>query len=240
LQLDETLAEAHTSLTFILYKSAWNWREAEIHFRRSIETNPNYALAHHWFGESLGLMGRFDEGLAELKEAERLDPLSLAIKNDIGMLLYRARRYDEAIEQARKTLELEPNFRNAYDTIMRCYQQKGMYGEAVEADLKSLSLSNYPAEKVEELKNIFAASGWPAYWRKQLETQKRQNEIEYVPSYQAIEIYLRLGEKETALRLLEKSYDERCAAPLYVGAEPPLDALRNDSRFQYLLRRSGL
>lgn len=137
-------------------------------------------------------------------------------------------------------MELEPNFRNAYNTLMRCYQQKEMYREAVEADLKSLSLSNYPPEKIEELKNIFAASGWQAYWRKQLETQSQQNQIEYVPSYQAIEIYLRLGEKETALHLLEKSYYERGDAPLYVRAEPPLDALRNDSRFQYLLRRSGL
>lgn len=240
LSIDETLAEAHTSLAFILYKFEWKWLEAENHFRRAIEVNPSYALAHHWYGEFLGLMGRFDEGLAELKEAERLDPLSLALKDDVGRLLYRARRYDEAIEQARKTLELEPNFRNAYISLMRCYQQKEMYAEAVEADLKSLSLSNYPPGEIEELKNIFAASGWQAYWRRQLETQRQQNQIEYVPSYQAIEIYLRLGEDETALRLLEKSYDERGDAPLYVRAEPPLDPLRSDSRFQYLLRRSGL
>jgi DNA-binding winged helix-turn-helix (wHTH) protein/TolB-like protein/Flp pilus assembly protein TadD len=240
LQLDETLAEAHTSLAFILYKFEWNWLEAENHFRRAIEINPSYALAHHWYGEFLGLMGRFDEGLAELKEAERLDPLSLALKDDVGRLFYRARHYDEAIEQARKTLELEPNFRNAYISLMRCYQQKEMYAEAVEADLKSLSLSNYPPGEIEELKNIFAASGWQAYWRRQLETQRQQNQIEYVPSYHAIEIYLRLGETETALRLLEKSYDERSDAPLYVRTEPPLEALHSDSRFQYLLRRSGL
>jgi len=78
------------------------------------------------------------------------------------------------------------------------------------------------------------------YWRKQLETQRQQNEIEYVPSYQAIEIYLWLGEKETALQLLEKNYDERSDAPLNVRTEPPFDVLRNDSRFQHLLRRSGL
>lgn len=76
LHIDESLAEAHTSLAFILYKFEWNWLEAENHFRRAVQLNPNYALAHHWFGECLGLMGRFDEGLAELKEAERLDPLS--------------------------------------------------------------------------------------------------------------------------------------------------------------------
>lgn len=240
LESDETLAEAHTSLAFILYKFEWNWLEAENHFRRAIEINPNYALAHHWFGEFLGLTARFDEGLAELKEAERLDPLSLAVKDDIARTLYRARRYDEAIEQARKALELEPNFRNSYISLASCYQQKEMYGEAVEADLKSLGLSNYPPEKIEELKNVFAASGWQAYWRKQLETQRRQNEIEYVPSYRAVEIYLWLGENETALQMLEKNYDEHGDAPLNVRTEPPFDALRNDSRFQRLLRRSGL
>jgi hypothetical protein len=138
---------------------------------------------------------------------------------------------------AMKALELDDSLAEA---LMRCYQQKEMYGEAVEADLKSLSLSNYPPGEIEELKNIFAISGWQAYWRKQLETQRQQNQIEYVPSYQEIEIYLRLGENETALRLLEKSYDERGDAPLYVRTEPMLDALHNDSRFQYLLRRSGL
>jgi hypothetical protein len=98
----------------------------------------------------------------------------------------------------------------------------------------SRSLSNYSPEKVEELKNIFAASGWQAYWHKQLETQRQQNQIEYVPSYQAIEIYLRLGEKETALRLLEKSYDERCAAQRFqISISPaPLRTLKILFSFQ--------
>ena len=92
LSIDPDLAEAHTSLAFILYKFEWNWREAENHFRRAIQLNPSYAIAHHWFGEFLVLMGRFDEGIAELKAAQRLDPLSLSIEADLARGFYRARR----------------------------------------------------------------------------------------------------------------------------------------------------
>ncbi len=239
LHIDESLAEAHTSLAFILYKFEWNWLEAENHFRRAVQLNPNYALAHHWFGECLGLMGRFDEGLAELKEAERLDPLSLAVKNDAGLLLYRARRYDEAIFQTRKVLELDPDFRNAHANLLYAYQQKGMDAEAVEADSQVLRLSGVAPEKVEELKAAFASSGWKGYWRKRLELMKLRSRSEYIAMYDLAEVYLRLGEKEAALRALEMSYDERGDGPLYVRVEPPLDPLRSDPRFNYLIRRSG-
>lgn len=141
--IDPDLAEAHTSLAFILYKFEWNWREAENHFRRAIQLNPSYAIAHHWFGEFLVLMGRFDEGIAELKEAARLDPLSLSIEADFARGLYCARRYDESITQAQRTLDLDPNFSNAYATLAYAYEQKRMYPEAVRADLQVLRLKNF-------------------------------------------------------------------------------------------------
>jgi TolB-like protein/Flp pilus assembly protein TadD len=240
LALDESLAEAHTSLAFILYKFEWNWLEAENHFRRALELNPNYSIGQHWFGECLALMGRFDEGLARLHEAERLDPLSLSIKNDLGRALYRARRYDEAIAQARKTLELAPDFRNAHWTIMYACEQQGRLAEAVEADLQALRLSKVAPARIEELRAAFAASGWAGYWRRQLAQTRERARNEYVPAYFFAEIHMRLGNQEAAFRALEKSYEELGDGPLFVRVEPPLDALRSDLRFAHFLRRSGL
>jgi DNA-binding winged helix-turn-helix (wHTH) protein/TolB-like protein/tetratricopeptide (TPR) repeat protein len=239
LSIDPDLAEAHTSLAFILYKFEWNWREAENHFRRAIQLNPSYAIAHHWFGEFLVLMGRFDEGMAELKEAERLDPLSLSIEADFARGLYRARRYDEAIAQAQRTLELDPNFSNAYATLTYAYEQKKMYPEAMRADLQVLRLKNFTPGQMDELRDAFAKSGWQAYWRKQLGMMRDRARTEYVPPYVLAEFYIRLGEMESAFQAIEKSYEEHGDAPLELRVEPLLDPARSDPRFQQFLLRSG-
>lgn len=239
LSIDPDLAEAHTSLAFILYKFEWNWREAENHFRRAIQLNPSYAIAHHWFGEFLVLMGRFDEGMAELKEAERLDPLSLSIEADFARGLYRARRYDESITQAQRTLDLDPNFSNAYATLTYAYEQKRMYPEAIRADLQVLRLKDFTPVQLDELRDVFAKSGWQAYWRKQLSMMQDRARTEYVPPYVLAEFYMRLGDTESAFRAIEKSYQEHGDAPLQVRVEPLLDPVRADPRFQQFLRRSG-
>ena len=239
LALDESSAEAHTSLAFVLYKFDWNWVEAEQHFRRALQLNLSYALAHHWFGEFLVLRGRPDEGLAELRQAESLEPLSLPIKNDLARGLYRTRHYDEAIAKAREVLDLDPNFSNAYATLAYAYEQKRDYPRAVENDLRVLRLANRPEPEIAALRNTFANSGWKAYWTAELKLLQKAPPGS-VPTYVFAEIHLRLGNKEEALRLLEKSFEERSDAPLLIGVEPLLDSLRSDDRFVYLLRRVGL
>jgi tetratricopeptide (TPR) repeat protein len=240
LALDESSAEAHTSLAFILYKFEWNWLEAERHFRRALQLNPNYALAHHWFGEFLVLRGRPDEGVAELRQAESLDPLSLPIKNDLARALYRTRHYDEAIAGAQHVLELDPNFSNAYATLAYAYEQKRDYARAVEADLQVLRLSKRSEQELAALRKAFTDSGWQAYWKAELELLQKQAPPGSVPEYVFAEIYLRLGNRNAALQCLEKSFEDRGDAPLLLGAEPLLDPLRSDNRFIYLLRRVGL
>jgi tetratricopeptide (TPR) repeat protein len=237
--LDESSAEAHTSLAFILYKFEWNGLEAERHFRRAVQLNPSYALAHHWFGEFLVLRGRPDEGLAELRQAESLEPLSLPIKNDLARALYRTRHYDEAIERAQHVIELDPNFSNAYATLAYAYEQKRDYPRAVEADLHVLRLAKVSEEEITALRKRFIQSGWKAYWSAKLELLQKAP-TGSVTAYVFAETYLRLGNREEALHFLEKSFADRGDAPLIVGAEPLLDPLRSDNRFIYLLRRAGL
>lgn len=239
LALDASSAEAHTSLAFILYKFDWNWPEAERHFRRALQLDPNYALAHHWFGEFLVLRGRPDEGLAELRQAESLDPLSLPIKNDLGRALYRTRHYDEAIAEAQHVLELDPNFSNANATLEYAYEQKHDYPRAVNADLEVLRLSKGSEAEIAALRKKFTISGWQAYWSGKLELLQKAP-TGSIPAYVFAETYLRLGNREEALHSLEKSFDDRGDAPLLVGVEPLLDPLRSDNRFIYLLRRAGM
>jgi Tfp pilus assembly protein PilF len=238
LAIDDSLAEAHTSLAFILYKFEWAWAKAESHFRRAIELNPSYALAHHWFGEFLILRGKFDEGLAELRQAEALDPLSLPIANDVARGLYRARRYDEAIAQSRRALELDADFRNAYSTLVYAYEQKRDYAKAVGAELEVLRVSNVPAGKIAELQKVFAMSGWKAFWRSELNWMKGEKRM--LPAYVSAELNTRIGDSQAAMRDLERSYEEHGDAPLLIGVEPLLDGLRRDARFAELVRRSGV
>lgn len=186
------------------------------------------------------LLGRFDEGIAELKEAERLDPLSLSIEADFARGLYRARRYDESITRAQRTLDLDPNFSNAYATLAYDYEQKKMYAEAIRADLQVLRLKNFTAGQLDELQKAFTASGWQAYWRKELGMMQDRARTEYVPPYVLAEFYIRLGEMESAFQAIEKSYEEHGDAALQVLVEPLLDPARSDPRFQQFLQRSGL
>ncbi len=186
----------------------------------------------------LGLTGRFDEGISQLREAIRLDPLYVAAQSDLARTLYRARRYDEAIIQARKTLDLDPNTTNGYTTIAYADEQKQNYAAAVQANLDYLRLSNFTPQDLVELKSVFDVSGWQNYWRKQLEMQKNRAGFEYLPPYAVAEFYLRCGEKEKAMKLLEKSFDEHGDTALLIKVEPILDELRQEKNFAYLVRRA--
>ena len=131
MELDPTLAEAHTSLAFIKFWYEWDWSNAEAEYKRAIELNSNYSTAHHWYGEFLAIMGRFDEGFRELKLAQEADPLSLIINADIGKMHFFARNPDQAIDQLKKTIEMERSFPLSHLFLAMAYRQKGMYNEAI-------------------------------------------------------------------------------------------------------------
>ena len=126
LSLDDTLAEAHAALCLYYSNYEWDQASSDRECRRAIELNPGYVLAHVWRGETLSVMQRHAEALAELDRAHELDPTSLMVSDQRGWVLYMARRYDEAIEQLRKTVELEPRFAHAHCWLGKAYLQKGM------------------------------------------------------------------------------------------------------------------
>src|SRR5712692_415586 len=233
LELDETLAEAHTSLARVLAVYDWNWPGAEKEYKRAIELNPRYAIAHQWYGGYFEAMGRHNEAIAEEKKAQELDPLSLIINFELGAAFYYARDYDQAIEQFKKTLELEPSFPLTYVLLPDSYELKGRYGEAIAGFKKGILLNRGSAWSfsMAGLGHVYAMSGQKGEARSVLDELKQLSGQQYVPASSIALIYAGLGEKEQAFAWLEKAYEERAFQMQFLKVEPRWDTLRSDPRY---------
>ncbi len=239
LEIDDALAEAHTSLAQAARNYDWDWITAEKEFKRAIELNPNYATAHQWYAVYLATLGRHEEAIPEIQRALQIDPLSLAINADAGRILNYARQYDKAVEQLRKTLELEPNFFQAHRLLGLAYQQKGMFAEAI-AELQMAVHSEGSPPVVADLGNALAVAGKRDEAQKVLRELAELSKQRYVSAYDVAIIFAGLGENEKVLQWLEKAFEERATGLVHLNVESRLDGLRSDPRFQDLLRRIGL
>lgn len=240
LELDDKLAEAHTSLAYVKMYYYWDWQGAESEFRQAIALNPNYASAHQWYAEYLTAMGRFDEALAETRRAKEIDPLSPIINAGEVWTLYFARRYDEAIERGREIAELNPNFAEIQEYLKRCYDQKEMYPEAITARQLRRKLVGLGATENDTLKQAAAAVNPQDYWQKRLEQEFVESTGESPQAFNMAEIYAQLGEKDKAFEWLEKATKNRHYEVIYLRVAPNLDPLRSDPRFAAALRRVEL
>jgi TolB-like protein/DNA-binding winged helix-turn-helix (wHTH) protein/Tfp pilus assembly protein PilF len=234
LELDDRLAEAHTSLALIAQNYDWDWQTVEKEYRRAIELDPNYATAHHWYAESLALQGRFDEAFVEIERARQLDPLSLIIAADRGAILYFSRQYDRAIEQLRTVLDMEPNFPRAHILVF-AYVQKGMYAEVL-ADVEKWRRIDDSLWSWMMLAYVYGRSGQQAKARAALGKLEEWNRSrETVPLSIAV-AHIGMGDKEKAIAWLQKAYAEHSISTA-LKVDPIYDPLRSDPRFQDLLRR---
>ena len=241
LEINDSLAEAHAPLGALRVEYDLDLPGAEKEFRRAIELNPNYATAHHWYGEEvLAAMGRSAEALAELKRAEELDPLSRAISTTHGYVLYLAHDNDAAIAQLRKTLQLDTNFAVAHMYLGRAYVQKNMFADAVEEFKKADDLSEGEPYYRSWLGYGYAVSGRASEARKILDEMKKLPKGKYVPPYDVAAIWMGLGEKNHALEWLQRAYEDHASYFPAIKEEPVFDDLHSDPRFQDLLRRIGL
>jgi TolB-like protein/Tfp pilus assembly protein PilF len=238
LELDDTLTEAHTSLAYVLHVCDLDFDGSIREFQRAIELNPNYATAHHWYGiELLASLGRFDEAIREVKRGLELDPLSLPINGGLGRTYYLARRYDEAIEQLRKTSEMDPGFYYAHWNLGSALAAKGAIGAAIEEYQKARALDDDPFV-LGLLGHAYAFSDKKTEALKILDELKELSKKRYVSAYSFALVYLGLGNKEEALRWLEKSYQDRTGNDLvYFRVEPLLDPLRGEPRFEELVTK---
>jgi len=238
--LDETLAEAHASLGFMAYNYDFDWINAEKHFRRAIELNPNYPTAHHWYSQFLNVLKRFDESEAEIKKALQLDPSSLIVNSDYGVTFYYSRRYDQSVEQYKKTLDLEPRFAVAHWQLSRAYREQKLYDDAINEVNQAIELSGRNPAFLSSLGYLYSMSG------KKTEAEKILRELEAISKKQTvipaifIHIYIGLKDKKKAMEWMEKNFNERQPALIVLGIEPTYDFLRDEPRFQEMLRELNL
>ncbi|MGH9804964.1 MAG: winged helix-turn-helix domain-containing protein, partial [Candidatus Acidiferrales bacterium] len=240
LEIDETLAQPHTSLAWTNFAFYWDWPSAEKGFRRSLELNPGYATGHHWYAFYLISQGRTEEAITEIKRAQELDPLSLIINTNVGIILYFAREYDEAIRQLRSTLEMDPNFVSAHWGLAWPYGQKGMYEEAIAELTVAIRLAGDSPIFSAMLGHIYALAGKRAEAQKAIDRLSELSAQRYVSPFEIALVYIGLGENEGAFEWLEKAYHERSFWLVLLEVEPKFDPLRSDLRFQDLVRRLGL
>ena len=240
LEMDDTLAEAHTSLAYIRLNYDWDWAGAEREFKRAIELDPNYANAHHWYSHYLMAMSRTEESLAESKRGLELDQLDPVMNIHLGWHYIYAHQYDLAIEQFRKTLEMDPNYGLTHWYLGQAYALKGMYAEAETELRKAKDLLQQNVAVEADIGYAYAASGKGGEAKKAIDELKQSSKQRYVSSYYIALIYTGLGEKDSAFEWLENAYRERSDLLIYVKVDPRLDSLRSDARFAELVRRVGL
>jgi len=241
LELDDTLAEAHSALALIKSSYDWDRSGADREVRRAIELNPGYLDAHRLHAVVLWQTGRLDEAIAETKRTLELDPLSLQNNPTLGIEFFLARQYDQAIEQEGKVLELDPNFILAYYFRGVSYVKKSMYTEAMGQFEKGISISPANIVALTGLGYGYAVTGKRVEAQKVLDKMNDISKQKHVSAVFMSKIYAGLQDKEKAFEWLEKAYEDRSIVSVgFVKTNPMFDPLRSDPRFIDLLRRTNL
>ena len=238
LELDPELAETHMSFALALV-AAYDWRNGLKEFDRTLELNPNLAFAYELQSWTLNGLGRFDEAIAKTKKAVELDPLNPFFQMSLSFYQYWARQYDNAIAQARKTLEMDPNSTIARVLLGLSFLKKGDTGGAI-AELQKTKAPDPGAWYQGFLGYAYAVSGDRAKAEQALRELEELAKRQYVSPTAFVTIYLGLGEKEKALDSLEKAYEEQDSACWYLKIDQIYDSVRNEPRFQAILKKVGL
>ena len=238
LELDDTLAEAHTSLALVLEYYDFDFEQSLKEFERAIQLNPNYATAHQWLADGpLLALGQFDRAIAEGRRAVELDPLSLVINEDLGGDYFIARRYDEAIIQLRKTIEMDPRLYYAHKDLGQVWQLKGQLNEAIAEYRKAVELSDDPFV-LGTLGQAYVRAGQREEAQKILARLTEEAKSRYVHAYSFALMFIALGDKDPAMEAMERAYRDRAGSDIaLIKVDPMLDDLRGNPRFEALVQK---
>jgi eukaryotic-like serine/threonine-protein kinase len=235
LEIDDTLAEAHTTSGALMMFYDLDWTGAEQEYKRAIELNPSYPITYEVYSYLLSATGRLDEAIKMAQRGADADPLSVTLADDVSGAYYLARRYDEAIKQLQKSIEMDPNHFGGFMALGQVYEAKGMHEEAIKSFQKAIGIGGRTSGVLAALGRAYAASG------KKVEAQKILTELNemakqtYVSSYDLAILYVGLGDKEHALEQLNKAYEDRAGWIMDINVEPVFDSLRSDPRFAELV-----
>jgi tetratricopeptide (TPR) repeat protein len=237
LEIDEHMAEAYASLGFINCCLEWDWPTAEQNYLKAIALKPNYPTAHHWYGELLITAGRFDEGLVQLRMAQELDPLSLAINADLAAAFYYARQYDRSENHLENLLDLNSNFVRARVLLAKVLAQQAEYSKAIEMARSAVELSGDDPVAVAALAHILALAKQSREANEILDELQRSRKRRYISAGNIATIYIGLDKKQLAFDWLEKAYQNKDIEIVWLKVSPVFDPLRPDPRFTKLLER---
>ncbi len=240
LELDETLAEAHTSLAGVVTDYDWNWAGGDEAYSRAIALNPNYVTARYWYADHLVRLGRVDEAIREARRALEIDPLSLMTNFMLVWVFYFSRRYDEAIEQAEKTLELGPRYVPLFRVLGWAREERGQHEKAIEAHQRASELSDDNIIFRAQLGRPYALAGMQDKARAVLEDLTSHARSEHVGAHDLAILHAALGEADPAFEWLTRACDDHDVHVPYIKVNPRLDRLRSDPRFGDKLSQVGL
>ncbi|MFC1502572.1 protein kinase [bacterium] len=237
IEIDETLAEGHTSLGWISFMYDWDWTAAEKEFKRAVELDPRYALNHMWYALFLSWMGRFEEAMEHNKRALELEPVSLIINACSAQVHYSNRQYGEAITQGVRAIELDPNFLLSYWHLSFGYIGKGMWKESIAALEKAVVLSGESPFVLGVIGHVYAKSGQKLKAQKVLSRLKEISKSKYNSPINEAIIFLGLDEKDKMFEYMEKAYNERSFTITSLKFLPLYDSIRKDPRYLELLKK---
>lgn len=240
LELDEQLAEAHTSLAYVTLLYDWDWQGADQRFRQAIALNPNYASAHHFYSICLMSAGRHAEAQAEIQRALELDPLSLIINSVHGWIYYEGRQYQQAVDQYNKTLEMDPGYVPTLLLLGTGYTRLGENSKAITQFEKARAAGGENGAVLSGLAQAYALSGQRTEARKILRRLERPSSSTFVSPWELALVYAALGDRAKAVQALERAADERVGWVVRLGVEPAFDSLRSEPQFERLRRRIGI
>jgi tetratricopeptide (TPR) repeat protein len=240
LAIDPTLAEAHVTLGQIKSAYEWDWLGAEEQFQKGISLNPNDPYLHHWRSLNLMAMGRLEDARVAMLQALKLDPLLLITNVNLGRIDYYAGRYDQAIEQYRRAIDLDSNFARAHLRLGMALVEQSQYKGAIAEYQKTREISGDTPQVTAHTAQALALSGKRPEARALLAELKQRATRQYVPPYSIALIHIGLGEHQAAFDWIEKAYSDRSSEMIYFKVEPMLAPLRSDPRYQDLLRRMRL
>lgn len=240
LSIDDKLADAHALLAWTLWIYDWDLAGAQSEFDRAFALDPNMADSRGAYAQFLLGQGKFDDALREARLAQQLDPLGEEVNTEAGLPLYFSRRYDEAIAQYRKAVEVNPDFWYSRFYLAMAYEQKGDYASAISEFRRANQIADVP-ETTAGLAHVYAVSGRKDEAQKVLSELEEQAKSRYVSPYDFAVIYAGLGERDRAFERLEGALEDRSAwAPMYLKIDPRFDTMRGDPRFADLLRQISL
>jgi DNA-binding winged helix-turn-helix (wHTH) protein/TolB-like protein/Tfp pilus assembly protein PilF len=237
LEIDDTLAEARTSLGWIKWVYDWDWPGSEREFKRAIQISPGYATAYDWYAVCLAQTGRFDQALSQLRLAQRHDPLSLVIQVHTGWVYFYSGHYERAIEQYQRVLEMDPSYIWARIHLSQAYEQKGMYTEAIAELQQAVATSSVNHRHLAGLAHIFAMNGRESEARRLLDDLLEREKKQYVSPYSIALVYAGLEEKNQALAWLRKGAEQRAGRMVRLRFDHRFNNLRTEPQFIEMLRR---